>query len=191
MAAEDRVESLAKPTRLALRCPECVGWLDYSQQSHFCSLRRRPSRLRARSGLGPRKPKCHSVRSTADSPCSWWTASRPTRPWCSHPTARGTAAILLAGVIKSTLTNLDSEADTDVVLGGKINILIGADGSAHVRGTGTIFLWYSPTEAPVTETGAGLFLVHGRATETYSDEGALLNADYTGRLIDLCAKLER
>ena len=106
------------------------------------------------------------------------------------PDGDGNSRIILAGVIKSTLTNLDTEAATDVVLGGKINIFIRADGSAHVRGSGSIFVWYSPTEAPVTETGAGLFLVHGRATETYSAEGELLSADYTGRLIDLCAELE-
>ena len=106
------------------------------------------------------------------------------------PDGDGNSRIVLAGVIKSTLTNLDTEATTDVVLGGKINIFIGTDGSARVRGSGSIFLWYSPTEAPVTETGAGLFLVHGRATETYSAEGELLSADYTGQLIDLCAALE-
>ena len=106
------------------------------------------------------------------------------------PDGDGNSRILAPGVIKSTLTNLDTEAATDVVLGGKITILIRADGSAHVRGSGSIFVWYSPTEAPVTETGAGLFLVHGRATETYSAEGALLSADYTGQLIDLCAELE-
>ena len=104
------------------------------------------------------------------------------------PDGEGNSRIIAAGVIKSTLTNTD--AATDVVLGGKITIFIGADGSAHVRGSGTIFLWYSSTEAPVAETGAGLFLLHGFATETYSAEGALLSADYTGRLIDLCAELE-
>ena len=91
------------------------------------------------------------------------------------PDRHGNSRIIAAGVIKSTVTNLDSGAATDVVLGGKINILIGADGSAHVRGSGSIFVWYSPTEAPVTETGAGLFLVHGGATETYSAEGELLS----------------
>ena len=105
------------------------------------------------------------------------------------PDDDGNFRIIAAGVIKSTVTNLDSEAATDIVLGGKISIFVGGDGSARVRGSGTIFLWYSPAEAPVTETGAGLFLLHGRATEVYSAEGALLSADYTGRLVDLCDQL--
>jgi hypothetical protein len=105
------------------------------------------------------------------------------------PDTDGNVRIISPGVIRSTLTNLDSDASTRLNLGGKITIRIAGDGSAHVRGSGTIFLWYSPTEAPVAETGAGLFLLHGHATEVYSVEGALLSAEYTGRLIDLCAEL--
>ena len=101
----------------------------------------------------------------------------------------GNSRIIAAGVIKSTVTNLDSGAATDVNLGGKVTILFAGDGSVHAEGNGTIFVWYSPAEAAAAETGAGLFLVQGRATEQYSTEGVLLSADYTGRLVDLCAEL--
>ena len=101
----------------------------------------------------------------------------------------GNSRIIAAGVIKSTVTNLDSGAATDVNLGGKVTIFFAGDGSVHAEGNGTIFVWYSPAEASAAETGAGLFLVQGRATEQYSTEGVLLSADYTGRLVDLCAEL--
>ena len=122
MAAEDPVESLPKPTRLALRCPECVGWLDYSQQSLFCSLWRRPSWRKARSGFGPKKSYSRSVRSTAASKsiCGQRLANKAL---VFPPDRYGNSRLIASGVIKSTVTNLDSGAATDVTLGGKVTLV--------------------------------------------------------------------
>ena len=67
----------------------------------------------------------------------------------------GNSRIIAAGVIKSTVTNLDSGATTDVNLGGKVTISFAGDGSVHAEGNGTIFGWYSPAEASAAETGVG------------------------------------
>jgi hypothetical protein len=106
------------------------------------------------------------------------------------PDGDGNSRINAPGVIKSTVTNLDSGAAIDVNLGGRVAIFFGGDGSVRAEANGTIFAWYSPSEAAAAETGGGLFLVQGRVTEQYSTEGVLLRADYTGRLVDLCAELE-
>jgi hypothetical protein len=106
------------------------------------------------------------------------------------PDGDGNSRINAPGVIKSTVTNLDSAAAIDVTLGGRVTIFFGGDGSVSAEANGTIFAWYSPAEAAAAETGSGLFLVQGRVTEQYSTEGVLVRADYTGRLVDLCAELE-
>ena len=171
-----------------MRCPECAGWLDYLQQSVFCSLWRGLSRLKAPSGFGPKKPYSRSVRSMR-LPVELVDSFSANKALVFPPDGDGNSRLIAPGAIKSTVTNLDSGAATDVILGGKVAVFFGGDGSVRAEGTGTIFVWYSPAEAAAAETGAGLFLVQGRATEQYSTEGVLLQADYTGRLVDLCAEL--
>lgn len=106
------------------------------------------------------------------------------------PDAAGNQRITTGGVFKSTLTNLDPPGrSTNLNLGGHIAIFIRADGTARVEGHGNILVWYAEgAEAAVSELGAGLFLVRGRATEVYGPDG-LVEATYTGRVTDLCAQL--
>jgi len=101
----------------------------------------------------------------------------------------GNQRLIQNGVFKSTVTNLDDPGQsTNLNLGGKITLYFNADGTVRVEGSGTILLWYSPVEAAVSELGAGIFLLHGRATERYGPTG-LVEATYTGRVTDLCAQL--
>ncbi len=92
------------------------------------------------------------------------------------------------GVFQSTLTNLDAEVSTEVVLGSQVRFDERPDGTAGASAWGSFLLYYTAEEAAVSEVGQGLFLGHGRAHEEY-DETGLVSASFDGRLIDLCAVL--
>jgi hypothetical protein len=74
-------------------------------------------------------------------------------------------------------------------LGGHLVQTLAPDGSLHVEGKGNTLLWYSAAEAALAESGQGLFIVNGRATEDYDATGAFTGASYGGRLTDVCAML--
>ena len=106
------------------------------------------------------------------------------------PVARdGSQRFTTAGVFKSTLANVDTGESIDVVLGGHLVQTLAADGSLHVEGKENTLIWYGSADAALAESGQGIFIVNGRATEDYDATGAFTGATYGGRLTDVCAML--
>jgi hypothetical protein len=105
--------------------------------------------------------------------------------------AAGNQRFIVAGVFKSTLTNLETGASIDITLGGSITYDEAADGTAVGVGRGTVLFWYSDEEAAGSQLGQGLFYGRGTGTEWYDASGMVERATFTGRSTDLCAELSR
>jgi hypothetical protein len=106
------------------------------------------------------------------------------------PDEDGNQRIIQNGVIQSTFINLDDpDRSINLNLGGKITIHVNADGTLQAQASGTFFAWYGPAEAAASELGVGVFLVHGRGTESYDSAGNLVEATAWGQVTDLCAEL--
>jgi hypothetical protein len=104
------------------------------------------------------------------------------------PDATGAQRLIYAGVFQSTLTNLDTGATTEVVIGSRVTYRFLADGTGRADASGRVLYYYTAEEAGVSELGQGLFLGAGRGFEEY-DENGLTRAGFTGRATDLCEVL--
>jgi hypothetical protein len=103
------------------------------------------------------------------------------------PLPDGTERVIERGVAATSATDATTGAVLDTKGGSSLTFRFAADGSLVVVGTGWIFAWYLPGDD--SDLGAGLFLVHGRITETYDSEGTFVNATFTGTSIDVCEAL--
>jgi hypothetical protein len=115
------------------------------------------------------------------------TASHGLRDTAFAPLPDGTERVIERGVASTSATDATTGAVLDTKGGSSLVFRFAADGSLVVAGTGWIFVWYLPGDD--SDLGPGLFLVHGRATETYDTEGAFVNATFTGTAIDVCEAL--
>ena len=85
---------------------------------------------------------------------------------------------------KQTVTNLDTGKSITVVATGPFHGRREPDGSSTVRVTGHgIFPGHPITEEP------GIWYLSGRIFATLDAEENLTSIDYTGKLVDLCARL--
>jgi hypothetical protein len=85
---------------------------------------------------------------------------------------------------KQTLTNLDTGKSIIVVATGPFHGRRAPDGSATVRVTGHgIFPGHPITEEP------GIWYLSGRIFATLDAEENLTSIDFTGKLVNLCARL--
>ena len=103
------------------------------------------------------------------------------------PLPDGTARFVERGMAATRATDVTTGAVLDTKGGSSLVFRFAADGSLVVAGTGWIFVWYLPGDD--SDVGPGLFLVHGRATETYDTEGTFVKATFTGTAMDVCEAL--
>jgi hypothetical protein len=74
--------------------------------------------------------------------------------------------------------------------GYRIEITIHPDGSFVFNGSGNLFAWYFAGDPIVGLSDPGAYAIHGRLTESYAPDGALLAARFFGgRVVDLCDAL--
>ncbi len=88
------------------------------------------------------------------------------------------------GFAASRATNMSTGAFVENRGGASISYRFAADGSLVVQGTGFLFAWYA--EGDDSDLPAGLWLVHGRVTETYAADGTFIRATFSGNAIDAC-----
>ena len=91
------------------------------------------------------------------------------------PLPDGTARVIERGVAATSATDATTGAVLNTKGGSSLSFRFAADGSLVVVGTGWIFAWYLPGDD--SDLGAGLFLLHGRITETYDSEGHVRERD--------------
>jgi hypothetical protein len=115
------------------------------------------------------------------------TSSHGLRDTAFAPLPDGTERVIERAVAATRATDATTGAFLDTKGGSSLVFRFAADGSLVVAGTGWIFAWYLPGDD--SDLGAGLFLVHGRITETYDSAGTFVNATFSGTSIDVCEAL--
>ena len=101
----------------------------------------------------------------------------------------GNQRTTFTGIFKSRLTNQETGRTTNIGLPGYSVFTVHADGSADYRVLGTALAWYTEADEAVSELDQGIWYVVGSATERYDPDGNLVEATYSGRKTDLCARL--
>lgn len=85
---------------------------------------------------------------------------------------------------RTVLTNLDTGESITISTTGPAFFRLASDGSASFKVTGR-----SPWVGhPITEA-AGIFLIKGRILATFDADGNRTSIDFTGSVVDLCARL--
>ena len=100
----------------------------------------------------------------------------------------GTVRILTRGYAAGTAANTDDDISVTHNGGFRSEVLIHPDGSVDVSVRGTFFAWYLEGD-PIVGLSDGLFAVHGRGSESYASDGALIGARFDGQSTDLCEVL--
>ena len=101
----------------------------------------------------------------------------------------GTIRILNRGFASGTATNTDDDITYTHSGGFRIEVVIHPDGSADVTVSGTVFAWYFPGD-PIVGLSDGLFAINGHGSESYSADGSLVGAQFQGgHAVDLCEEL--
>ena len=103
------------------------------------------------------------------------------------PLPDGTFRYRSRGMATSRATDVVTGATLESGGGSALVFRFAADGSIFVQGTGLLFVWYLPGDD--SDLAPGLWLVHGRATETYAPDGSFIRATFSGHAIDVCAAL--
>lgn len=99
----------------------------------------------------------------------------------------GSQRIVTRGVATTVITNLDTGETLTRKGGYRISVMIAADGSAEVDGTGALIAFYFVGD--VSDLGPGLHSVNGHARESYAPDGTFLGATFKGTSVNLCEAL--
>jgi hypothetical protein len=93
---------------------------------------------------------------------------------------------LVTGRLVLTVTNADTGQSLTTRLGDAIHVIINADGSVTVIGTGNVLLFWFPTDVPA---GPSATLYSGRIAFTVSPTGVGNFLSANGKAVDICAAL--
>jgi hypothetical protein len=100
---------------------------------------------------------------------------------------QGNQRVVVSGVYRSVLTNLESGASIRIKTMGSLTYTFRADGTIRSAGHGNTLVGVAATD--VSDLGQGLFIVSGQVVHEMDADFNALSGSVTGTVRDLCAEL--